>query len=150
MGILYFFSFLYQFSMLFNGNFAFLQFSMLFNGNMRLRSFGKGGDRRTYGRTDRRTYRHLEIHPCVLQDIGPLGPLPKKGLFLLKYLEELFIRKCQTFIFQILFSEFDYLYHFWSYVVIKCCKRDELYCRFTFSLLIKMRFCFFAFNAQVF
>ena len=20
----------------------------------------------------------LEIHPCVLQDIGPLGPLPKK------------------------------------------------------------------------
>ena len=21
----------------------------------------------------------LEIHPCVLQDIGPLGPLPKKG-----------------------------------------------------------------------
>ena len=22
---------------------------------------------------------HIEIHPCVLQDIGPLGPLPKKG-----------------------------------------------------------------------
>ena len=21
----------------------------------------------------------MEIHPCVLQDIGPLGPLPKKG-----------------------------------------------------------------------
>ena len=21
----------------------------------------------------------LEIHPCVLQDIGPLGPLPKKA-----------------------------------------------------------------------
>ena len=20
----------------------------------------------------------MEIHPCVLQDIGPLGPLPKK------------------------------------------------------------------------
>ena len=24
-------------------------------------------------------YGHVEIHPCVLQDIGPLGPLPKKG-----------------------------------------------------------------------
>ena len=29
----------------------------------------------TYGWMDG----HLEIHPCVLQDIGPLGPLPKKG-----------------------------------------------------------------------
>ena len=29
-----------------------------------------------YGRTDVRTYGRLEIHPCVLQDIGPLGPLP--------------------------------------------------------------------------
>ena len=27
-----------------------------------------------YVRTDGRK----EIHPCVLQDIGPLGPLPKK------------------------------------------------------------------------
>ena len=34
---------------------------------------GAGG-----GRTDVRTYGRLEIHPCVLQDIGPLGPLPKK------------------------------------------------------------------------
>ena len=33
-----------------------------------------GGDGRTDGRTDGR----LEITPCVLQDIGPLGPLPKK------------------------------------------------------------------------
>ena len=33
-----------------------------------------GGDVRTEGRTDG----CLEIHPCVLQDIGPLGPLPKK------------------------------------------------------------------------
>ena len=31
------------------------------------------------GRTDGRKDGHLEIHPCVLQDIGPLGPLPKKG-----------------------------------------------------------------------
>ena len=23
-----------------------------------------------------------EIHPCALQDIGPLGPLPKKVIFL--------------------------------------------------------------------
>ena len=36
----------------------------------------KGGDGRTDGRTDGR----LEIPPCVLQDIGPLGPLPKKDL----------------------------------------------------------------------
>ena len=33
-----------------------------------------GGDGRTDGRMDGR----LEIPPCVLQDIGPLGPLPKK------------------------------------------------------------------------
>ena len=30
------------------------------------------------GWTDGRTDRRMEIHPCVLQDIGPLGPLPKK------------------------------------------------------------------------
>ena len=58
-------------SMLFNGKFAFCQFSMLFNGNLRLEKL-RGG------RTDVRTYGRLEIHPCVLQDIGPLGPLPKK------------------------------------------------------------------------
>ena len=33
---------------------------------------------RTDGRTDGREDGRLEIHPCVLQDIGPLGPLPKK------------------------------------------------------------------------
>ena len=38
---------------------------------------GLGGDVRTEGRTDGR----LEIHPCVLQDIGPLGPLPKKEIW---------------------------------------------------------------------
>ena len=32
------------------------------------------------GRTDGRMDGHLEIPPRVLQDIGPLGPLPKKGL----------------------------------------------------------------------
>ena len=31
------------------------------------------------GRTDRWMDEHLEIHPCALQDIGPLGPLPKNG-----------------------------------------------------------------------
>ena len=31
------------------------------------------------GRTDRWTDGRLEKHPCVLQDIGPTGPLPKKG-----------------------------------------------------------------------
>ena len=35
----------------------------------------QGGDVRTDGRMDGR----LAIHPCVLQDIGPLGPLPKKA-----------------------------------------------------------------------
>ena len=33
------------------------------------------GNRGIEGRKDR----HLEIHPCVLQDLGPLGPLPKMG-----------------------------------------------------------------------
>ena len=39
----------------------------------------KGGGGRTDGRMNGRTDGHLEIPPCVLQDIGPLGPLPKKG-----------------------------------------------------------------------
>ena len=30
------------------------------------------------GGTDVRTDGRLEIHPFVLQDLGPLGPLPKK------------------------------------------------------------------------
>ena len=38
-----------------------------------------GGDGRTDGRTEGRTDGRLEIPPCVLQDIGPLGPLPKKN-----------------------------------------------------------------------
>ena len=33
-----------------------------------------GGDGRTDGRKDG----HMEIPPCVLQDIGPLRPLPKR------------------------------------------------------------------------
>ena len=41
-----------------------------------------GGDGRTDGRKDGRkdgrTDGRLEIPPCVPQDIGPLGPLPKK------------------------------------------------------------------------
>ena len=37
-----------------------------------------GTDGRTEGRMDGRKDGHLEIPPCVLQDIGPLGPLPKK------------------------------------------------------------------------
>ena len=40
----------------------------------RLEKLPRGGNVRTDGRTDGR----LEITPCVLQDIGPLGPLPKK------------------------------------------------------------------------
>ena len=41
--------------------------------DLRLR-WTKGGDERT----ERRKNRRLEIPPCVLQDISPLGPLPKK------------------------------------------------------------------------
>ena len=43
---------------------------MLFNG---LENLGGG---RTDERTDGQTY--VMVHPCVLQYIGPLGPLPKK------------------------------------------------------------------------
>ena len=39
---------------------------------------GGGGDGRMDGQTDG----HLEIPPCVLQDIGPMGPLPKNEQFL--------------------------------------------------------------------
>ena len=38
-----------------------------------------GTDGRTDGRKDGRMDGCLEITPSVLQDIGPLGPLPKKG-----------------------------------------------------------------------
>ena len=74
MGITHLFSFFHQFSMLFNGNFAFCQFSMLFNGNLRIEKLrGEGG-------TDGRMDGHMKIRPCVLQDIGPLVPLPKKNV----------------------------------------------------------------------
>ena len=36
------------------------------------------GDGCMDGWTNRWTDGYLEIQPCVLQDIGPLGPLPKK------------------------------------------------------------------------
>ena len=39
---------------------------------------GGGTEERMDGRTDGRTDGRMEIPPCVLQDIGPLGPLPKK------------------------------------------------------------------------
>ena len=38
----------------------------------------RGGDGRKDRRTEGRKDGRLEIPPCVLQDIGPLGPLPKK------------------------------------------------------------------------
>ena len=41
-------------------------------------SWGGGTDGRKDGRTEGRKDGRLEIPPCVLQDIGPLGPLPKK------------------------------------------------------------------------
>ena len=69
------FAFCY-FPMLFNGMFAFCHFPMLFNGNLRIEKLGGG----TYGRTDGRTYVRTDIRKFtrVLQDIGPLRPLPKK------------------------------------------------------------------------
>ena len=64
-----------HFPMLFNGKFAFCHFPMLFNGNLRIEKVrGRGTD----GRMDVCREGRKEIHPCVLQDIGPLGPLPKK------------------------------------------------------------------------
>ena len=57
--------------MLFNGMFAFGHFPMLFNGNLWIEKLGWG----MYGRTDG----CKKIHPCVLHDIGPLGPLLKKA-----------------------------------------------------------------------
>ena len=38
----------------------------------------KRTDRWTDGQTDGRMDGRMEIRPCVLQDIGSLGPLPKK------------------------------------------------------------------------
>ena len=35
-------------------------------------------DGRTEGQTEGQMDERLEIPPCVLQDIGPLGPLPKE------------------------------------------------------------------------
>ena len=62
-------------SMFFNGEFALCQFPMLFHGNLRLERLGGGC---MDGRTDGR----MEIHPCVLQDISSLRPLPKKKTIL--------------------------------------------------------------------
>ena len=39
-----------------------------------------GGDRRKDRRTDGWKNGHLEVPPCVLQEIGRLGPLPIKYL----------------------------------------------------------------------
>ena len=44
----------------------------------------KIGDRQTEGLTEGRKDGCLEIHPCVLQDIDPLGLLPKKEAKLLR------------------------------------------------------------------
>ena len=61
-----------QFSMLFNGNFAFLQFFMLFNGNMRIRSFGGRG-----GLTDVRTSGNSLLCPTGHR---PFGAAAQKGV----------------------------------------------------------------------
>ena len=76
MGNLYFFTY---YSM---GGLHFANFPCYSMGIWGLKAFG-GGD----GRTDRRMDWHMdgrmEIHPCVLQDFGPLGQLPKKGKYCL-------------------------------------------------------------------
>jgi len=46
------------------------------------------------GQTDVRTDGRKEIHPCVLQDIGPLGPLPDKKdreKIIITYYHEIFL-----------------------------------------------------------
>ena len=68
-----------HFPMLFNGKFAFCHLPILFNENLRIEKVQ--GERRTYGRMDVQTDGRKEIHPCILQDIGPLGLLPKKGCY---------------------------------------------------------------------
>ena len=79
------FAFFHQFAMLFNRNFTFFSFfinfpcysmeSLHFN-NFPCYSMGIWG-LRSYrgGATVGRMY--VMVHPCVLQDIGPLEPLPK-------------------------------------------------------------------------
>ena len=47
---------------------------------------------------------------------------------LVKKLWELHTIKCISIIFQKLFSEFNYLYYFFGYVVIKYFKREKSYC----------------------
>ena len=69
-----------HFPMLFSGKFAFCHFPMFFNKNLKIEKV-QGWDVQTDGRTYVHTDGHKEIHPCVLQDIGPLGPLPKKACF---------------------------------------------------------------------
>ena len=60
-------------SILYKGKFAFCHFPMLFNGNLRIEKL------REDVRTNIQTEGGKEIHPGVLRDIGPLGPLPKKA-----------------------------------------------------------------------
>ena len=85
----YIFLSFHQFSMLFNGIHAFFCFFVNFPcysmGNLHFDNFpcysmGVGGLRNLGGGPDRRTdgQTYVMVHPCVLQDIGPLGPLPKK------------------------------------------------------------------------
>ena len=59
--------------MLFNGKFALCHFPISLNENLGIENLQER-DLQTDGRMNGRK----EIHPCVLQDIGPLGPLPKK------------------------------------------------------------------------
>ena len=51
-----------------------------------------------------------------------------KDLIFVKKSGESHIIKCINAIFQELFSEFNYPYYFFIYVLMKCCKRDESYC----------------------
>ena len=70
MVILHFSYFLVNFPYYSMGNLHFANFPCYSMGIWGLIALGG------YGRTDG----HMEIHPCVLQDISPLGPLPKKSV----------------------------------------------------------------------
>ena len=71
MGIMQFFTFFVNFLCYSMRSLYFVNFPYYSMGIWGLRRLGRGG-------TDGQKNRCMEIHLCVLQEIGPLGPLPKK------------------------------------------------------------------------
>ena len=65
----------------------------------------------------------------ILADFDQPFFISQKVQIFVKKSWELHIIKCISIIFQELFSEFNYLYYFLSYVVIEYFKREKSYCR---------------------